>query len=179
MIQPGGDGTVVQQDPPPAAQAALGSTVSISVSRHLGNVPDVSGMTIDVAKTAMLLRYGYQAGNVSYVPDGDEGKVVRTLSRREHLPAYRLRVGRAGLVGGASPGGALREGVSAQDPRGGLPGLRTTGYGVIEVGASRARLVEAGVIEPNPRAPIERRLADLHAAMVEIVRGLQPRLHGG
>lgn len=54
------------------------------------------------------------------------------------------------------------------------PGLRTTGYGMIDVGGGRARLIEAGVIQPNPRAPIEERLAELHAAMVEIVRTLRP-----
>jgi crossover junction endodeoxyribonuclease RuvC len=54
------------------------------------------------------------------------------------------------------------------------PGLRTTGYGIIEVAGGRARLIEAGVIAPDPRATLEARLHELHAAMVEIVRTLQP-----
>jgi crossover junction endodeoxyribonuclease RuvC len=54
------------------------------------------------------------------------------------------------------------------------PGLRTTGYGIIDLGSGRARLIEAGVITPNPRATLEARLAELHAAMVEIVRTLRP-----
>jgi crossover junction endodeoxyribonuclease RuvC len=54
------------------------------------------------------------------------------------------------------------------------PGLRTTGYGIIDVSSGRARLIEAGVISPNPRATLEARLAELHAAMVEIVQTLRP-----
>ncbi|MBV8601035.1 MAG: crossover junction endodeoxyribonuclease RuvC [Candidatus Eremiobacteraeota bacterium] len=54
------------------------------------------------------------------------------------------------------------------------PGLRVTGYGVIDVETPRARLVEAGVIEPDSRAPLEARLAELHASMVEIVQTLRP-----
>jgi crossover junction endodeoxyribonuclease RuvC len=55
------------------------------------------------------------------------------------------------------------------------PGLRTTGYGVIDVDGGRARLVEAGVIQPDPSIPLERRLADLHAGIVEIVQTLRPQ----
>jgi crossover junction endodeoxyribonuclease RuvC len=54
------------------------------------------------------------------------------------------------------------------------PGLRTTGYGVVDTANGRVRLVEAGVIAPSPRAALEARLAELHAAMVEIVRSLRP-----
>lgn len=54
------------------------------------------------------------------------------------------------------------------------PGLRTTGYGIIDVTSGRARLIEAGVISPNPKASLEARLAELHAAMVEIVQTLRP-----
>jgi crossover junction endodeoxyribonuclease RuvC len=54
------------------------------------------------------------------------------------------------------------------------PGLRTTGYGIIEIISGRARLIEAGVISPNPKAPLETRLAELHAGMDEIVRTLRP-----
>ncbi len=56
------------------------------------------------------------------------------------------------------------------------PGLRTTGYGIIDISptSGRARLIEAGVISPNPRATLEARLAELHAGMVDIVRTLRP-----
>ena len=54
------------------------------------------------------------------------------------------------------------------------PGLRTTGYGVVDVAAGRAKLVEAGVIEPSRVASLERRLSELHSAMDDIVRTLRP-----
>lgn len=86
-IQPGGDGTVFQQDPAPSAQTRKGSTVNIIVAVP-GVVPDVSGMTVDAAKTA-LVRAGYVAGNITYVQEGDEGKVART----EPVANTRLNVG--------------------------------------------------------------------------------------
>ena len=54
------------------------------------------------------------------------------------------------------------------------PGLRTTGYGLVACEGSTLRLVEAGVVQPDPALPLERRLAELHAAMTEIVATLAP-----
>lgn len=54
------------------------------------------------------------------------------------------------------------------------PGLRTTGYGVIECRAGRCRLVEGGVLQPDARLPLELRLAQLHAAMVDVVLAMRP-----
>lgn len=54
------------------------------------------------------------------------------------------------------------------------PGLRTTGYGVIEVNGSRPRLVEAGVVTPNTKDPLERRLQDLHDGMSAVVIATRP-----
>lgn len=54
------------------------------------------------------------------------------------------------------------------------PGLRTTGYGIVDVTSGRTKLVEAGVIEPSRSASLEKRLAELHAAMDEIVRSMRP-----
>jgi crossover junction endodeoxyribonuclease RuvC len=54
------------------------------------------------------------------------------------------------------------------------PGLRTTGYGVIELRDGGLRLVEGGVLQPNPNAPLERRLVQLHDGMVEVVRATRP-----
>lgn len=54
------------------------------------------------------------------------------------------------------------------------PGLRTTGYGIVDVSDRRTTLVEAGVISPDVRAPLEQRLAELHAAMDEIVKTMRP-----
>ena len=54
------------------------------------------------------------------------------------------------------------------------PGLRTTGYGVIELREGGLRLVEGGVLQPNAKEPLERRLAQLYDAMVEVVRATRP-----
>jgi len=54
------------------------------------------------------------------------------------------------------------------------PGLRTTGYGVVDASARRYRLIEGGVLRPKPTLPLEARLAQLHAAMLEVVRSTQP-----
>jgi crossover junction endodeoxyribonuclease RuvC len=54
------------------------------------------------------------------------------------------------------------------------PGLRTTGYGVIEVRPGSLRLVEGGVLQPNPSLALEQRLVQLHDAMVEVVRATRP-----
>ncbi len=54
------------------------------------------------------------------------------------------------------------------------PGLRITGYGVIDVGAGGCRLVEGGVLQPRADLPLEQRLAQLHAAMVEVVVATRP-----
>jgi crossover junction endodeoxyribonuclease RuvC len=54
------------------------------------------------------------------------------------------------------------------------PGLRTTGYGVVDVRDGDLRLVEGGVLQPDTGAPLERRLVQLHDAMVEVVRATHP-----
>ena len=54
------------------------------------------------------------------------------------------------------------------------PGLRTTGYGAIECSAGRARLIEAGIITPAVRAPLEQRLGELHAELHEVLLATAP-----
>jgi len=54
------------------------------------------------------------------------------------------------------------------------PGLRTTGYGLVACDGTRLRLIEAGVVQPDPALPLERRLAELHVAMTAIVADLRP-----
>lgn len=54
------------------------------------------------------------------------------------------------------------------------PGLRTTGYGVIDVERGRARLVEAGVVMPNTKHSLEDRLRDLHDGMTAVVIATRP-----
>jgi len=54
------------------------------------------------------------------------------------------------------------------------PGLRTTGYGVVEVRDGAFWLIEGGVLQPDAKASLERRLVQLHDAMVEVVRATRP-----
>lgn len=54
------------------------------------------------------------------------------------------------------------------------PGLRTTGYGVVEGDGATFRLIEGGVLRPQPALSLDRRLAQLHDAIVEVVRATQP-----
>jgi len=54
------------------------------------------------------------------------------------------------------------------------PGLRITGYGVIDTHAGAARLVEAGIITPPVRAPLERRLGDLHGELCDVIAATRP-----
>lgn len=54
------------------------------------------------------------------------------------------------------------------------PGLRTTGYGVIGVERGRYTLIEGGVLQPDTSLPLESRLAQLHAAIVDVVRSTAP-----
>ena len=54
------------------------------------------------------------------------------------------------------------------------PGLRVTGYGAIDFGARRPRLIEAGVVAPDTRATLEERLNALHAGITAVVSATQP-----
>ncbi|MBV9439913.1 MAG: Stk1 family PASTA domain-containing Ser/Thr kinase [Candidatus Eremiobacteraeota bacterium] len=71
-------GKVSLQQPEAGAKAKKGSNVQIFVS-VAGSVPDVTGMTLDDARRA-LIAAGYQPGNVAYTQEGNvqEGQVVRT-----------------------------------------------------------------------------------------------------
>ena len=54
------------------------------------------------------------------------------------------------------------------------PGLRTTGYGAIECAGESARILEAGIITPSVRAPLEARLAQLHGELCAVLEGTRP-----
>jgi crossover junction endodeoxyribonuclease RuvC len=54
------------------------------------------------------------------------------------------------------------------------PGLRITGYGAIECTPGRTRLIEAGIITPAVRAPLEQRLGELHAELREVIVATAP-----
>jgi eukaryotic-like serine/threonine-protein kinase len=69
-------GNVSAEDPPANATAPRRSTVTISVGVP-GTVPDVTNMTLDAAKAAILAS-GYTVGNVAFTQDGPDGKVART-----------------------------------------------------------------------------------------------------
>lgn len=54
------------------------------------------------------------------------------------------------------------------------PGLRVTGYGLIEASDRGAVLLEAGVIRTDPRASLEVRLRELHAGVREVLADGRP-----
>jgi crossover junction endodeoxyribonuclease RuvC len=54
------------------------------------------------------------------------------------------------------------------------PGLRLTGYGAIECGPGGPRLIEAGIIAPDVRAPLEFRLGTLHAELCAAIVATEP-----
>ena len=54
------------------------------------------------------------------------------------------------------------------------PGLRLTGYGVIEGHPLRPRLLDGGVIRLNEKTPIHARLVELEAGLVELFAEHKP-----
>jgi crossover junction endodeoxyribonuclease RuvC len=54
------------------------------------------------------------------------------------------------------------------------PGLGTTGWGVIRAEGNRLAHVANGQIRTDPSMPLPRRLALLHGALVEVIRGHRP-----
>lgn len=56
------------------------------------------------------------------------------------------------------------------------PGLRITGYGVIDYAAGKVNLVEAGVIAPKNGASLQQRLHELHDGITEVVSSTKPNV---
>lgn len=54
------------------------------------------------------------------------------------------------------------------------PGTASTGYGVVESSGSRLRALEDGVIATRPGVPLERRLADIHARVGDLLDTFAP-----
>jgi crossover junction endodeoxyribonuclease RuvC len=54
------------------------------------------------------------------------------------------------------------------------PGTANTGYGVVSSGSGRLEALAAGVIETSSKAPLERRLADIHAAVSALLDEHEP-----
>ncbi len=69
-------GNVIAQDPAAQTTVPRRTTVTLSIA-VAGTVPDVSNLTLDDAKRAIVTN-GYNVGNVAITQDGTIGKVVRT-----------------------------------------------------------------------------------------------------
>ncbi|MCD2316439.1 crossover junction endodeoxyribonuclease RuvC [Sphingomonas sp. IC-11] len=54
------------------------------------------------------------------------------------------------------------------------PGLGTTGWGVIAAEGNRLRHVANGQIRTDPSMPLPRRLANLYAALIDVIRTERP-----
>jgi crossover junction endodeoxyribonuclease RuvC len=54
------------------------------------------------------------------------------------------------------------------------PGTANTGYGVVGSASGRLQALAAGLIETSPRSPLERRLADIHARVTELIEEHEP-----
>jgi crossover junction endodeoxyribonuclease RuvC len=54
------------------------------------------------------------------------------------------------------------------------PGTANTGYGIVRGVGSRLRAVEEGLIQTRPGVPLERRLADIHQRVGELLDEHQP-----
>ena len=54
------------------------------------------------------------------------------------------------------------------------PGLRATGFGLVEIKTGSIKLIDAGSIEPNPKAPFEERIAKIHRLLSEIIHAHKP-----
>ena len=54
------------------------------------------------------------------------------------------------------------------------PGTANTGYGVVSSAPGRLTALASGVIETSSRTPLERRLADIHARVAELIDEHEP-----
>lgn len=54
------------------------------------------------------------------------------------------------------------------------PGLRVTGYGLVEANGLRARVVEAGVVRSDDEAALADRIRKIHLSIRDVIRELAP-----
>lgn len=54
------------------------------------------------------------------------------------------------------------------------PGLRRTGWGVVESLGSRLSFIAAGTIRPNDKAPLSERLCAIHDGLAEVLARFSP-----
>ena len=56
------------------------------------------------------------------------------------------------------------------------PGLNITGYGVLEVGTRRPRVVEAGVIRGKTRGCVPSRVRDIYTGLCDVIQSTSPHV---
>ena len=54
------------------------------------------------------------------------------------------------------------------------PGLKATGYGILEVNAQKCKLLETGTIEPKKKDLIQNKINKVYRALEEILREYKP-----
>jgi crossover junction endodeoxyribonuclease RuvC len=54
------------------------------------------------------------------------------------------------------------------------PGTADTGYGIVQSAGSRLRALDTGVIQTRAGTPLERRLADIHGAVADLLDRHRP-----
>ncbi|MEE8111532.1 MAG: crossover junction endodeoxyribonuclease RuvC [Acidobacteriota bacterium] len=54
------------------------------------------------------------------------------------------------------------------------PGLRITGYGMVEADADRLRLIQAGALRTRPSESLPLRLRSIHEGLVGVIAALRP-----
>ena len=55
------------------------------------------------------------------------------------------------------------------------PGLLHTGWGIVDFANGKNHFVGAGVINPNPKAPFEKRLLELHERLRAVITEFKPQ----
>jgi len=56
------------------------------------------------------------------------------------------------------------------------PGLKATGYGLIDCSNSKITLLETGTIEPKQRDPIQKKLNKIHSLLCELIDEYNPEV---
>lgn len=54
------------------------------------------------------------------------------------------------------------------------PGLGITGYGLIDARGNSVQLIEAGVIRPDSKKKIQKRLLEIHIKLVRLLKDVRP-----
>ena len=54
------------------------------------------------------------------------------------------------------------------------PGLNITGYGIVDTGADKLKLIEAGAIKSKRTMPLEHRLSELYRGLKDVSQEFQP-----